>query len=723
MKSIEILNSEQQIAIHHLEGPLLILAGAGSGKTHVVTSRIIHLIEQGVPSDAILGVTFTNKAAAEMKERVRRRTHHHVQISTFHSLGARLLREFIDVLGYRRDFVIYDVEDAEHVLKSCLHGLEVKDEKAAAKTFKSMISRAKNDLLGPGDIVETPTDSKIERYFPSVYALYQEKLKECHAVDFDDLLFLPVKILKEYEKVRTECRRRWSFLLIDEFQDTNEAQYQLIKILLGETQNLCVVGDPDQSIYSWRGANINNILHFTRDFPNTKVIKLEQNYRSTNTILQASNALIDRNLNRPKKSLWSELGEGQKIQSYHSQSEKQEVQYVVKEIKKHHEEGGIPLHQQVIFYRTNFQSRAFEDELLRQHIPYVIIGGMSFYQRREIKDVLAFLRMAHSNSDLISFVRSVNLPKRGIGDKTIQKIQQAASQAHTPLYTYLHSFVHDQIENPTLSLSKAQKETVKSYVLIIQELKEIAKRGMLQELVKAAVERTGYIGVLALDPESYEDRKANVEELVSKAAEWESGRQGVSLETFLEELSLKSNMEEVDDSTDRLNLMTLHNGKGLEFEVVYLVGMEEGLFPHISSQDSLEELEEERRLCYVGMTRAKRQLYVTMAKYRFLWGTGRSMYPSRFLREIPQEYVRTVQSGNKWSDTSIVDDDFKDEVTEFHEPIESEPLMIGDVIFHKQFGVGTIKGSYQGSLGLTYEIFFTKDNATKSLVAKYAQLS
>ncbi len=638
MSEKDDLNPEQAEAVHHLEGPLLVLAGAGSGKTRVVTKRIVHLLENGIAPHQILGLTFTNKAAGEMSERVRKETSAHVLISTFHSLGARILRESIHNLGYSRGFSIYDEEDSEKLLRSCLEQSDFPDRKKANKTFRQLISRSKNAMEGPLDLDPAEFQTQTLKKFPDVYALYQARLKECNAVDFDDLLFLPVKLFRENPEILKVYQSRWKYLLVDEYQDTNHAQYELVKLLAGARQNLFVVGDPDQSIYSWRGATIRNILSFEKDFSGARVIRLEQNYRSRENILEAANALIAKNEGRYEKTLWSERGIGEKIRVFKAQSESEESEFVCKMIREH-QQAGVSLDEIVVFYRTNFQSRAFEDEFLHYRIPYVIVGGVSFYQRREVKDILAFLRMVQTSADFVAFMRTINIPKRGIGAATIDKLRLAAIQMSMPIFDYCRALIGDEPLMEKVRLNKKQKEGLAAYVKIIEELRSCAAAGSIRDLVIDTIEATKYESVIREDPETYDDRRENILELASKAAEWEEKAKEASLTDFLAELTLKSSLDQQDLTQERVKLMTLHNGKGLEFDVVFLVGLEEDLFPHINSKDSLEEVEEERRLCYVGMTRAKEQLYLTRAKFRYMWGMLRQMNPSRFLDEIPRKYL------------------------------------------------------------------------------------
>ena len=684
------LNPEQEAAIRHVEGPLLVLAGAGSGKTRVVTHRIAHLLDLGVCSSQILAVTFTNKAAEEMRSRIRALRNAHVLASTFHSLGARILRESIGLLGYKNDFTIYDEEDSEKLLKNCLDQLQISDERGPLKKIRHEISAAKNDLISPE---KTAGEAK------EPYLLYQQKLKECNALDFDDLLYLTVELLKNHEEVRSIYQKRWLFLLIDEYQDTNLAQYSLAKTLVDPHNNIFAVGDPDQSIYSWRGARYQNILHFERDFPGAKVITLDQNYRSTNYILQGANALIQKNENRYDKKLWSALGEGAKIGTYKGQNEREEAHFIANKILKH--AGDASLDEIAVFYRTNAQSRTFEDALLSRKIGYQIIGGLSFYQRREVKDILAYLRMVISNTDLISFLRTISTPKRGLGLTTVEKLVDAARDKNLPIFT----FCEEVLSRPDFfKLGPKQREGLRSYVSVVHSLRHNRPSLNLHELIQETVSLSGYLPHLKEDPETYQDRKENIDELIGKAAEWEAEQEGGNLGTFLEELSLRTTTIEEQPLAPSVKLMTLHNSKGLEFEVVFLVGLEEDLFPHINTKESPEALEEERRLCYVGMTRAKRQLYLCCAMHRYMRGAAHFMRPSRFLKEIPPEYLENFSQPQLYREEAVR---------------EFEP---GDRVIHAEFGVGTVESARQGSFGLTYEVHFSGTETSRTLVAKFAKL-
>lgn len=629
-----LLNAQQILAVEHVKGPLLVLAGAGSGKTRVVTFRIAHLIDLGVPPSQILAVTFTNKAAEEMKNRIRTLKNAQVLASTFHSLGARILRESIAALGYQADFSIYDEEDSEKLLKNCLEQLQLNGEKGLLKKIRLQISSAKNDLLSSEEIKNDSTLSE-------AYSLYQRKLKECNALDFDDLLYLPVKLLREQEAIRQIYQNRWTFVLIDEYQDTNLAQYTLTKILVEKHHNLFAVGDPDQSIYSWRGARYENILNFESDFPGAKVVTLDQNYRSTNTILQGANALIQKNSERYDKKLWSDLGEGSKIKIYVGQNEKQEALFVANQIVKHASNDLVAFDEVAIFYRTNAQSRPFEDVLLSRRIPYTIVGGISFYDRREVKDILAFLRMAVSNTDLISFLRTISIPRRGIGATLLEKLTLAAERRGVPIFTFCEELLAHPHFEPEIKLGSKQKEGLKNYIQLIHFLRNRKNSMKIYELISEAISEVGYLLYIQEDPETLQDRKENLDELIAKAAEWEEEHEEPSLPKFLEELALRSHVAQNTDLPS-IKLMTLHNSKGMEFNLVFLVGMEEDLFPHINTKDDPKAIEEERRLCYVGMTRAKRYLYLCSTIYRYMWGTARLMRPSRFLKEIPYQYTQNL---------------------------------------------------------------------------------
>lgn len=720
----EKLNDMQKKAVEHVEGPLLVLAGAGSGKTRVVTQRIAHLIKIGVLPTDILAVTFTNKAANEMKERVREITNISVLTCTFHSLGAKILRESIHHLGYKNDFSIYDEDDSLKLIRNCLDLLNIKEEKGDLKSFKSQISSAKNDLLSETEI-KGDSSFKKENIFNQIFPLYQTKLRDYNALDFDDLLYLPFKLFKDFPLVKEEYQNRWLFLLIDEYQDTNTAQYTLAKTLSAKNRNIFVVGDPDQSIYSWRGAKYQNILNFDKDFPDAKIINLEQNYRSTNTILSAANSVIKNNETRLEKNLWSNLGEGEKISIYISDTEKSEAFFVVNRIVKHHLNEKIALDDIVIFYRTNAQSRIFEDLLISQKIPYIIYGGISFYQRKEIKDIISFIRLIFSDGDFISFERSINIPKRGIGPTTISKLLLFSQNHQIPILKACVYYLEKPDQFSDFKLSKKQIDSLLDYLSLISHLRELAlKKIPISEMISEIILKSTYLNFLKEDPDSFDERKENIDELIAKAAEYEDIHEKATLASFLEEISLLTNLEK-DESQPSVKLMSLHNGKGLEFSLVFMVGMEEDVFPHINCKNSIEELEEERRLCYVGMTRAKKKLYMTAALYRYMWGAPKIMIPSRFLKEIPTTYLENLSENlGEYKEIKKAE-----KVEKSYEEIESIPseknqefFSPGTEVIHKTFGIGTIIKAYNTSMGQTYDILFKSSNSTKTLVAKYAKL-
>ena len=700
------LNTEQQAAVNHLNGPLLVLAGAGSGKTRVITSRIAKLIEGGVSPKQIVAVTFTNKAAAEMRERIQKAVHFAPLICTFHALGVRILRESIESLGYKRNFTIYDEDDALKLLRTCLKEIGIENKKITPKAIKQLISKAKNQLQEPQ---VDDTSSEIEQAAPQIFKLYQSKLFEASAVDFDDLLYLPVKLFEEFPKVLEIYQDRFEHLLIDEYQDTNKAQYALALQLAQKNKNLFVVGDPDQSIYTWRGANIENILNFEKDWPGAKVIKLEQNYRSTSNILEAANALVSCNESRFKKNLWSDLGEGEKIYQYNAYNDREESSFIVQKIEDFTVFGDASLKDMVIFYRTNAQSRPFEDELLKRNMPYVILGGISFYQRREIKDLLAFLRLVENPSDTVSFQRTINLPKRGFGDASIIKIVNIAKANHWTIVEACEKILFD---SSLIKLNLRQKEGLQEYVKLLTALKKESAESAIQELVYQVVQQSKYLDVIKLEPDTYDDRKANIDELIAKDSDWEEEAEEASLAKFLEELTLSSQQDKMDDS-DRLTLMSFHNGKGLEFDTVFMAGMEETLFPHINCLNTAQGVEEERRLCYVGMTRAKKALYLTCATNRFIWGGVRTMRPSRFLKEIPPNYFQPSKASLAYS--------HKPKYSSQEAP--SSSFSKGELVLHNDFGIGKVINIKESSLGITYDVTFQNDGNTKTLLAKYAKLS
>ena len=702
------LNEKQKLCIEHIEGPLLVLAGAGSGKTKVVIERMSHLIQLGVPASEIVAVTFTNKAAAEMAQRVKISTDQSVLTCTFHSLCARILRESIHHLGYKNSFTIFDQQDSENCLKICLKNKNIDEEKISVKEIKQAISGLKNELLLPDDLLQQGFGS-LKGPIVDIYIDYQAKLKDFNALDFDDLLLLTVKLLQTNPQVLEFYQQRWQFVLVDEYQDTNKAQYKLIKLLVEKHHNIFAVGDPDQSIYSFRGANIANILHFEKDFPNAKMITLDQNYRSTKRILQAANTLISWNKKRYEKNLFSDGELGDKIQVYYADNDHEESRWIFRNIEHLTVQKKTPYSSIAIFYRTNAQSRSYEDELLKWGIPYQIIGGISFYQRKEIKDILCFLRLLVQENDFVSFERVINIPKRGIGPTALENLLQVSKKLQLTIMETCEKFLKGAL---THEIRLTQKQGLGIYDFIQARRESLKLKGSsLKELISSTIENFKYLDFLKQDPLTYEDRKSNIEELLSKASEYEKENPLKNLQEFLEEISLKGAQEEDNNQKESIKLMTFHNSKGLEFPIVFMVGMEEDLFPHINCKDKDEELEEERRLCYVGITRAKKILHLSCSKYRLLWGTPRIMQPSRFLQELPLDLIESNKNRSKSAPVS------------FEEKKDDDIFSSGTKVIHKTFGTGTVKKSYQGSLGLTYEVFFHELGELKTLVAKFAKLT
>ncbi len=700
------LNDKQKLCIEHIEGPLLVLAGAGSGKTRVVIERMNHLIQIGVPASEIVALTFTNKAAAEMAQRVKLSTDQIVLTCTFHSLCARILRESIHYLGYKNSFTIFDQQDSENCLKLCLKNRNIDEEKMSVKEVKQTISAIKNDLLLPDDLIANPS-FKLKSPFLDLYNDYQCKLKDFNALDFDDLLLLTVKLFLNFPEVLSVYQTRYQFVLVDEYQDTNKAQYELIKLLVVKHQNLFAVGDPDQSIYSFRGANISNILHFEKDFPKAKMITLDQNYRSTKTILNAANTLISWNKKRYEKKLFSESETGEKIQVFYADNDHEEARWVLRNIEYLTLQKKSPYSSIAIFYRTNAQSRSYEDELLKWGIPYQIIGGISFYQRKEIKDVLSLLRLLVHENDFVSFERIINIPKRGIGPTALANLLDYSEKSKTPIIEVCKQYIQGKLFH-AVKLTPKQAIGIDEFLKARNEALKLIQSSV-KELISTTLIEFKYLEFLKSDPETYEDRKANIEELLSKASEFEKEFPNKGLHEFLEEISLKGSQEDEKHPKDSVKLMTFHNSKGLEFPIVFMVGMEEDLFPHINCKEKNEDLEEERRLCYVGMTRAKKLLHLSSARYRLLWGTPRMMMPSRFLEEIPHDMTESNRRQHQKESLQSNEDEFV--------------FTTGTKVLHKTFGTGTVKKSYQGSLGLTYDVFFHELGELKTLVAKFAKLT
>ena len=644
------LNPAQKKAVAHTDGPLLIMAGAGSGKTKVLTCKIANLLAQGVPPYSILAITFTNKAAAEMRERVDRMIGEKakdVWLSTFHSFCARFLRREIEATDiYKRNFVIYDASDSQTVIKECLKELNLDDKQYTPSSVQNAISNAKNQLMGP-KAMERDADTFFQKKVAEVYRLYAQKLRLNNALDFDDLLMISVLLLEENEDIRTKYQGRFRYILVDEYQDTNGAQYQLTKILAAQHHNLCVVGDADQSIYGWRGADIRNIMDFEQDYPEAKVIKLEQNYRSTKNILAAANAVIEHNVNRKPKKLWTENPTGEKLTSYQAMDERDEAQFIVTTIQKQKTIFNASYGDMAILYRTNAQSRVLEETFMRTGIPYTMVGGLKFYDRKEIKDILAYLRIIYNPLDTVSLMRVINVPKRGLGATTLGKLNAYAEEHELTLF--------DVISNPDAldeipGITARVKKPLELFTTFLFNFMGTHQNMHLDDLIDRILKESGYLRELESEkkPEN-ESRIENLKEFIGVARDFEKTEENPNLETFLSQLSLVSDIDNADIEDDRVTLMTLHSAKGLEFPIVFMVGMEEGLFPHARTLMNPEEIEEERRTCYVGITRAQRKLYLTNARQRTIYGRTNSYPPSRFLEEIPDDYVeRRVPRANAY---------------------------------------------------------------------------
>jgi DNA helicase-2/ATP-dependent DNA helicase PcrA len=630
---LESLNPTQLDAVKHTEGPLLILAGAGSGKTRVLTHRVAYLIDQGLAApEEVIAITFTNKAAREMKDRVALLVgpdSRRMWVSTFHAFCARILRVHAEKLGYKREFTIYDGADQVRLVKRCIVELGKDPKRFNPRSFQAQISSAKNVLMAPDDFLRN-TEGYIAENVAEVYDLYQKRLYENNAMDFDDLIMQTVALLELFPDVRERYQTRFKYIHVDEYQDTNHAQYRLVNILAAGYRNLCVVGDDDQSVYSWRGADIRNILDFERDYPEAKVVKLEQNYRSTQTILDAANAVVANNASRKAKSLWTAGDEGERIRVFAASDEYAEARFVVSEVERLIEGGASP-REISVFYRTNAQSRALEDVLVREGIPYQVVGGVRFYERAEVKDAMAYLSVISNPDDSVSLERIINVPKRGLGSTSVAKLQDYARRYGISLYQALS-------EADAAGLTGAAKKACRGVRDLFEGLRVAAKEVPPAELIGAVLDESGYRKELeAEDTVEAESRLENLEELINAAREYERVEPEPTLEGFLQEQALYSDQDSLISEGGSVTLMTLHNAKGLEFGHVFVVGMEEGTFPHARSLDE-HNLEEERRLAYVGITRARETLTLTHAKLRSSWGEREYRMPSRFLSEIPDEY-------------------------------------------------------------------------------------
>jgi DNA helicase-2/ATP-dependent DNA helicase PcrA len=692
---LDSLNPTQLDAVEHTEGPLLILAGAGSGKTRVLTHRIAYLTDQGLAApEEVLAITFTNKAAREMKDRVALLVgpdSRKMWVSTFHAFCARILRAHAEKLGYKREFTIYDGADQVRLVKRSIVELGKDPKRFNPRSFQSQISSAKNVLMSPDDFLRK-SEGYIAENVAEVYDLYQRRLYENNAMDFDDLIMQTVALLELFPEVRDRYQTRFKYIHVDEYQDTNHAQYRLVNTLAAAHRNLCVVGDDDQSVYSWRGADIRNILDFERDYPEAKVVKLEQNYRSTQTILDAANAVVANNASRKAKELWTAGDEGERIRVFAASDEYAEARFVVSEIEKLTGRGESA-RDIAAFYRTNAQSRALEDVLVREGVPYQIVGGVRFYERAEIKDAMAYLAVISNPADSVGLERIINVPKRGLGNTSVAKLQDHARRNGITLYDAL-------VEAPQAGLAGKAAKACASLRELFEGWRVAAREVPPAELVGAVLDESGYRGELRDENTiESESRLENLEELINAAREYERVEPEPTLDGFLQEQALYSEQDSVTSEGGSVTLMTLHNAKGLEFDHVFVVGMEEGTFPHARSLDE-QNLEEERRLAYVGITRARKTLTLTHAKLRSNWGEREYRMPSRFLSEIPDEYKSgTVPMGSAagrggWGMAS-----FGQRSGGFRQAAPSGvSYSAGERVRHAKFGVGQVVEAADGKV-------------------------
>ena len=734
MDLLSHLNKPQKQAVLHGAGPLLILAGAGSGKTRVITHRIGHLIrERGVRPVNILAVTFTNKAAKEMAERVRSLlgSDDIPLVATFHATCGRILRKEIHQLGFDQNFVIYDDKDSERLLKELLRELDLDEKRFPPKTVGARIDDCKNRGLWPDEL---PLGDLWDQRFSQIYAAYQDRLKRCNALDFGDLLLLTVRLFEQQPAVLARWQERFQWLLVDEYQDTNPVQYRLIRLLAGERKNLCVVGDDDQSIYSWRGADIRNILEFEKDFPAVTVIRLEQNYRSSSTILKAAGAVVAKNFGRKGKTLWTENPDGEPIRVLRQESDRDEARFVASEIRSL-QRHGLPLTEMAVFYRTNAQSRLVEEALVADGLPYHIVGGVRFYARLEVKDILAYLRLLENPADELSLKRIVNVPPRGIGAATVDKIADLASRQEISLLAALQQAGQGSL------LASGPRSKVAAFSDLLQRFSSLATNSTLPELVRAVMEESGYLERLRQSrDEDDSERLENLEQLQAAVEEFCEANPEAGLSGFLEQVALVADLERGEAGSPSVTLMTLHAAKGLEFKAVFMIGMEERLFPHVRALDDLDGMEEERRLCYVGMTRARERLYLLHTRRRHLFGQEQANLPSRFLKDIPAELledqgqgawqrhgaaVRGYETATKAAPVShnlSAVASALDEVELVPEPSEEYGgVFVGMRVRHAKFGTGTVRKIEGQGDDQKLVVWFTTVGP-KKLMARFAGL-
>jgi DNA helicase II / ATP-dependent DNA helicase PcrA len=706
---LEDLNPAQREAVLTTEGPLLVIAGAGSGKTRVLTRRIAHLLAAvGAKPPEILAITFTNKAAAEMRERVEHLVGPPARacwVMTFHAACGRILRREAQRLGYKSNFTIYDTADQLRLVKQCLEQLERDPKRFTPRGILSQISNQKNQLIGPAEFASRVA-SFYDQTVADVYEMYQKRLFAANAVDFDDMLYLTVDVLERFPEAKEKWQKAFRYVLVDEYQDTNHAQYRLLQLLAETHSNVFAVGDPDQSVYGFRGADIRNVLEFEKDFPGARSIALEQNYRSTNNILQASNAVIRNNRERKDKNLWSELGEGEPVRVVEVEDEHSEARYVAAEIAMLVEEG-YSGKEIAVFYRTNAQSRVLEDILVRQGIAYQVIGGPRFYERAEVKDLVAYLQVIDNPFDALSLLRVANRPRRGVGDSTLAKLMTFADQAEITLWDAM-----DRADQA--GVGTAPQKALASFRTMIQSLMSAAQEYEVPELIERVLEQSGYVEALEAERTiESQGRVENLQELVSLAREWQEQNTEPTLSAFLQEVSLYSDQDTIRGESSLVTLMTLHNAKGLEYRAVYLIGMEEGIFPHSRSIEE-QGVEEERRLAYVGMTRAMEKLTLMHASSRMLYGGRSYNLPSRFLDELPDANIRRERlKPSSWSNYGAPS---KSQIA----PVANVPsLSTGDSVRHGTLGEGVVLRMEPGGVVV---VRFAGDGSERRLMLDYAPL-
>ena len=714
----ESLNPEQLKAVCHSEGPSMVVAGAGSGKTRVITCRIAHLIrERGVDPESVLAITFTNKAAGEMKERIRNMLGQgelSPWVSTFHSFCLRMLRKHIAELGFSNDFAVYDAQDQLTLVKQCMKAAQISTDAFPAKSLLNHISGFKNDFIVPEQLDLDSMSYGNQMKAGELYPFYQAALKSNNALDFDDLLAFTAKLFQQSSALREYYDKKFQYILVDEFQDTNAVQYELVRLLSRDINNVCVVGDDDQSIYRWRGANIENILKFEKDYPGTTVIKLEENYRSTQNILKAAGNVVGENLNRNEKTLWTQNEKGDPVVCHKAEDETSEAAFVCDRIQNLCREEGYSFNEIAILYRTNAQSRVMEDVLRRAEIPYQIIGGLRFYERKEIKDVLAYMRVLVNSCDSISLKRIVNVPARGIGKTSMEKVESFCRERGIPLFEGL------RLAGKGGLIGAAPTKKIANFISIMDHLDSVYRQSNALELLTEVIERSGYAAMLNNeDTRESKGRMENLNELYS-AVEQLVENENSSLQEFLDSTALVADLDNLEDTRGILPLMTLHTCKGLEFSAVFVVGMENGLLPHASSMSDSAEYEEERRLCYVGFTRAKKRLFISYARRRRIYGSNFSYPPSEFINSIPEE-VLVREPGEYKGETS---ESFLGS-TNLSFSVEEESTQnypIGTKVLHPKFGSGIVINRSGEEEDLKLEVFFKGPHGKKKLAANLANL-